>query len=782
MRGGGTGARAALLTLWVLTLALLGYFAQRQLQIGTDLRLFLPNPSTPQERLLLEEIGEGAGSRVLVLALSGGAPDALADTSRELSARMQEHPAFRFVANGELSADALPEELLAYRYLLSDTLDELRFDAAYLREQLQARTRDLASPAGSFFEQWLPSDPTLEIINVLERWQPAQEPNRLFDVWFDEQGTRALLLAETKAPAFDPDRQREAIEVLRTAHREIDPDNEHVLTISGAGQFSVLMEQRTRGEAQMFGTAASIGMIALLLIAYRRFNAVFLSGLPLVSAGLVGLFVVSALFGEVHGITLAFGFTLLGVAQDYPVHLLSHWRVERPVLTVVRELWPTLATGVASTCIAYFTFVFSGVTGLQQLAAFAIAGLAAASLTTRFLLPRIMGEGSSDYGSSAVLTRLWTAIDALPRLKWTPLLLALAAIAAIAWAPTSLWDDDLSKLTPVPLELIQRDQELRSALGAADVRYMLVLTARNSEQALQTLEELQPALEQLVRDGALSGFDHAARYLPSIETQAARQAKLPEEATLRSALQAAQAGTGFRAAVFEPFVQAVQKARTLQPLTTQRLRDTSLGANLDLLLGQTPEGARAFISLNAVQDPAALSRLADGRNDLLLLDLKGASERLVSKQRTHILWSLVIASLLLIAVVSFALRARGRVYKVLVPMAVTTMVVMATLQLNGISLSLFHLIALMLGAGLGLDYALFFEHAADDPHEQRRTLHAVIVCSLSTLMVFALLALSSIPVLRAIGLTVSLAVVSNFLLAVMVTRGKSGEAHLRSRT
>jgi predicted exporter len=781
MRLAGTGSRVALLTLWVLALAMLGYFAQRQLHIGTDLRLFLPKPTTPQERLLLEEIGEGAGSRVLVLALSGGEPDVLADVSRELSARMQEHPAFRFVANGELSADALPEDLLAYRYLLSNTLDEHAFDVPYLREQLQARTRDLASPAGSFFEQWLASDPTLEIINVLERWQPAQEPNRLFDVWFDGQGTRALLLAETKAPAFDPDRQREAIEALRAAHREIDSDNEHVLTISGAGQFSVLMEQRTRSEAQRFGTAASIGMIALLLIAYRRFNPVFLSGLPLVSAGLVGLFVVSALFGEVHGITLAFGFTLLGVAQDYPVHLLSHWRADRPVLTVVRELWPTLATGVASTCIAYFTFVFSGVTGLQQLAAFTITGLAAASLTTRFLLPRIMGEGKGDYGSSAVLTRFWKAIDVLPRLKWTPLLLALGAIAAIAFAPTSLWDDDLSRLTPVPLELIQRDQELRSALGAADVRYMLVLDAKDREQALQTLEDLQPSLERLVRDGALSGFDHAARYLPSIETQLARRAKLPDEATLRSALQAAQAGTGFRAAVFEPFVQAVQQARSLEPLTAERLRDTSLGANLDLLLGQTPEGARAFVSLNGVQDPEALSQLANSRGDLLLLDLKGASERLVSKQRTHILWSLLIASLLLIAVVSFALRARGRVYKVLVPMAVTTVVVMATLQLNGISLSLFHLIALMLGAGLGLDYALFFEHAADDPDEQRRTLHAVIVCSLSTLMVFALLALSSIPVLRAIGLTVSLAVVSNFLLAVMVTRGTSDEAHLRSR-
>ena len=43
-------------------------------------------------------------------------------------------------------------------------------------------------------------------------------------------------------------------------------------------------------------------------------------------------------------------------------------------------------------------------------------------------------------------------------------------------------------------------------------------------------------------------------------------------------------------------------------------------------------------------------------------------------------------------------------------------------------MTLFHLIALILAAGLGLDYALFFEHAAEDPHEQRRTLHAVLVC------------------------------------------------------
>jgi predicted exporter len=87
-----------------------------------------------------------------------------------------------------------------------------------------------------------------------------------------------------------------------------------------------------------------------------------------------------------------------------------------------------------------------------------------------------------------------------------------------------------------------------------------------------------------------------------------------------------------------------------------------------------------------------------------------------------------------------------------------------------VPLGLFHLIALVLAAGLGLDYALFFEHAADDPLEQRRTLHALLVCALSTLLVFALLCASTIPVLRAIGITVTLGVVGNFVLALLLTR------------
>ena len=762
---------------WVVALAVLGWFVNQQLVVGDDLRLFLPSPTTPEQRLLLEEVGEGPASRVLAIALQGAPPEQLADISRELVAKLQGNREFRLVTNGEFTLDSVSDELLPYRFLLSPTLDTQRFDAQYLHAELLARARDLASPAGSFLEPWLPRDPTLEMLNLLQRWQPMQEPRREYDVWFDRSGRRALLIAETQAPAFDPDRQREALRQLNVALQSAAGTVPVQATLSGAGKFSVVIEQHTRGQAQTLGTAATVGMILLLLVAYRRLGSIVLSILPLASAGLAGLAAVSALFGTVHGITLAFGFTLIGVAQDYPMHLLSHRRPGEDPVQIARHLWPTLATGVASTCIAYFTFLFSGVIGLAQLACFTVAALAVAGLTTRFGLPPLMDRTAQDFGDSRFLVWLWKKIEVLPRMRWIGVIVAIVALAVIVLAPQRFWENDLARLTPVPEDLLMQDTRLRAELGTPDVRYLLAVDAADSDAALKGLEALDPGLRALVARHAIGGYDHAARYVPSAATQLLRRHRLPETAALREALRAALADTPFRPDVFEPFVQDVARASRLPPLTIETMRNTSLGASMDMLISQRHERVNALVTFSGVQDVDALRAFATAAGGhVRLLDTKGESEALVAAQRTRMLWTLAVASLLLVGVIAFALRSRSRVLRVLAPMALTTLIVLAVLRGGGVSLNLFHLIALILAAGLGLDYALFFEHASADRAEQRRTLHAVLVCSLSTLMVFALLMISDVPVLRAIGVTVTLGVMFNFVLALLLTRpATSGE-------
>ena len=196
------------------------------------------------------------------------------------------------------------------------------------------------------------------------------------------------------------------------------------------------------------------------------------------------------------------------------------------------------------------------------------------------------------------------------------------------------------------------------------------------------------------------------------------------------------------------------------------------------MLLQREGHATALVSLGGLTDPQAVARVAT-QHGAQLLDLKQASESLVAAYRGRVLWALALASVLLAGTVWIALRAPRRVLRVLAPMALTTLLILAVLRGLGIELNLFHLVALILAAGLGLDYALFFDHAGDDRAEQLRTLHALIVCSLTTLLVFSMLALSSVPVLRAIGATVGLGVVFNFVLALLFTRQPAAYGSMR---
>ncbi len=784
--------RIVLALAWLALLLLAGWWIGGRLELTGDLRKFMPSPQTPEQKLLIDELGEGPGSRLLLVALSGADAPALAAQSKALRAALAGDRRFVLVANGDDALDAIPERLRPYRYLLSPTLDTRSLDAAYLADELDQRVQDLGSPAGELIEPLVGSDPTLETLKVAERLQAADAPQRLHGVWFDRAGKRALLAVLTRAAGFDPNGQRVAVGAIGDAYAKARGGGRGDLLVSGPGAFSVEIGGRTQDEAQWIGTLDTVGLVLLLVVAYRSWKIPVLGVLPLASAGLAGLAAVALLFDGVHGITVAFGFTLIGVVQDYPIHLFSHQRPGVSPQANARALWPTLATGVASTCIAYVTFLFSGVDGLKQLAVFTIAGLAVAALSTRLLLPRLIDPAPRDFADSPWLAGLWSRVERLPRPRWSLLALALAAGAAIAAAPGQFWQNDLGKLTPVPADALARDAVLRAELGAPDVRFVLTLRGRDDEAVLRASERLRPALDALVRGGALSGYDMAARYLPSAAVQRARQRRLPDAATLRASLGAALADSPFRADAFEEFADDVATARTLPPLARADLAGTPLETAVGGLLLEGGDHATALVSLSGLRDVAEVARVAR-LHGATLLDMKAASESLVSAYRDRVLAALAAAALLLAATVWIAMRlsvaahrrvlpegasttagiareTARRTLRVLLPMALTTLLILAVLRLCGVELTLFHLVALILAAGLGLDYALFFDHAGDDHADQLRTLHALIVCSLMTLLVFFLLALSSIPVLRAIGSTVALGVAGNFVLALLVSR------------
>jgi predicted exporter len=81
-------------------------------------------------------------------------------------------------------------------------------------------------------------------------------------------------------------------------------------------------------------------------------------------------------------------------------------------------------------------------------------------------------------------------------------------------------------------------------------------------------------------------------------------------------------------------------------------------------------------------------------------------------------------------------------------------------------LTVMHLVAMLLVLGLGLDYALFLSRS-ESAIERAETRKGVLACAASTTLAFGILAGSSIPILKYLGLTVATGSAASYALAYL---------------
>lgn len=765
-------SRPALFVIAVLAaLAGIGGLLSRAVTVRTDMTAFLPAGGTPAAQMLIKTLQSPVLASIILIAIEGADPAELARLSNDLASRLKASELFSSVSNGAdvMSGDDF-EMFFRARYLLSAKTQRGAFDETALRADLETDLGLLRSSAGPLVSRNLAADPTGHFLSLARDWLSHAGPASRNGVWFSADGSRALVMVRSKGSGLDTGVQSEVADTIEEAWQAAAPPANARMLKTGTGVFAHQAEQQIRRETMIFSAVASAALLAFMVVQLRSVPALLITVIPVVAGILAGTALVQSVFGFVHGVTFGFGVSMIGVAVDYPILFLGHLSSERSPFQSARLIWPTLLTGVAANVCGLSPMIFSSFPGLTQLGLFAIGGLLVAAATTRFLLPRLVTPG-------LVIRPLIPCpspgrVQGLRKLRPFIALPFIVGVALLAQSDAKLTQDDLAELSPVPVEQRNLDEALRRDMGAPDVRHIIAVRGKTVEEALQASEDFAPTLQSLIGQKAIEGYDMAAKYLPSARTQLARRAALPEPAKLEGALTRAASGLPFRPGLFAPFLQDVAAARGQEPVDAAALARTPLSAVIDGLLYRQADEAIAYIVLIGVKQPDAIaaSVTQNRQPNLLYIDIKGEMNSLVSNYLAETLRTLGWGALAILACLSFGLRRPAAVLRTLMPIALAGVTTVVVLPLIGQPLSVFHMVALMLMVGVGLDYSLFFNRSIGDESEWCRTFRAVVMCAVTTLLSFGLLAFCTTPVMRGIGSAVAIGVACAFVFSLVLAR------------
>jgi predicted exporter len=738
-------------------------------QFSADLSAFLPKNPTPAQQLLLEQIRDGLASRLILVGIEGADAATRAALSKQIARQLRSDPAFISVNNGEpVSAESDRAYLFNNRYLLSPQVTPERFGAAGLHAAISDSIDLLASPAGLLVKSLLPRDPTGEMVQLLGQMNSANRPRMMAGAWTSVDGARALMLIQTRASGADTDAQQQAMSAIRQAFNS-DAAPAARLVMTGPGVFSVTSRDAIKTQVSRLSLISIALIAALLLVVYRSVTALTLGFLPVISGALAGIAAVSLYFGAVHGITLGFGTALIGEAVDYSIYLFVQSEQDDKQ-NWIKRFWPTVRLGVLTSIFGFAALLLSGFPGLAQLGLYAIAGLIAAAMVTRFVLPHLLPEKFRIHDVSHIGEILSREVQRAAKLRWLAAFVLLAACTILTEHRDNLWNDKISSLSPVSASDVALDERLRADMGAPDVRYLVVVSGASRESVLQSAEQVSRVLQAQVERGELAAFESPSRYLPSLAAQRARQASLPSPAELDARLAQALRDLPVHATLFAPFIDDIATARSQPLLQTTDLENTSMSMAVDALLirqqqhwsALLPLTAAEGVEINATRISAALGNLPG----VLFVDMKAESDNLYSGYLHEVILLSLGGLAAIIGLLLLVFRQPVRVLRIIAPLAAAVISVTAGLAVFGQQLIILHLIGLLLVVAIGSNYALFFDRTDISP----RTLASMLFANLTTVAGFGVLAFSNVSILQAMGVTVAPGVILALIYAAIFAR------------
>jgi len=753
-------------------------YANKPINIDTDLKDLAPNIAQNTEtqsaiNTLTRQLEKNA-----IILLSNQDIDQLELAVEQFEIGLAGISNIEQVGLNENTVDVLVSTLSPYRFnflnpaqqqLLANNNDQTILDQANINLTQLSSVR--LSPIKSDPLGWF-SDYLLSRIDSLAGEQT--EDGLIYDDQ-NQQYHRPFFIA-IKQGALELKTQHQLQSDLLQLEQQLTTDYPD-LTVNRSGIFFFAADAAVAAETDIKRVSlwSSIGIILVLSLAFRSILGLALPSLSILF-GIASAFVIThSIYGSLHVLTIVFGASLIGIVVDYSLHYFYYQAHETDSSSTATRLSSTLhkalALSLCTSVIGYSALGFSELISLQKIALFSVIGLISSWLTVVVLAPYLNTEKCQT--SKRLIPKLLTALQVLVqvsvgRFVWISVsIILLIALVLTSTDRIQVGDSPRVFFTPSP-ELLKQEQFVSRLTNDYEPGRYLVFQGNSVQAIYDLIENVVTNSDNLNSSDLLT----VQTWLPSPKQQQFnyhQQARLYQDngIAVRFLRQLGTAPTlsrqlssdyqqGFKALDPSQLFSALGSAAPPLWLDRRGLdrRDATGNGNI-VSFGLIKKGTNTD----------GLYQLSQRIDGLDYIDTLALSTDALKQQRTSASNVLILSYLLIAFILLLRYRSVRSVSLLMVPiMATITTVIMLTLF--GHAITLFHVMALFLVLGLGMDYVIFCAELRD---QQQTALQAILLSAITSLMSFGLLSLSNMPVVSAFGLTILIGNSINLIACLVMT-------------
>ena len=634
-----------------------------------------------------------------------------------------------------------------------------------IQRRLAENTRLLSSPTGIMIRQSLPLDPAGISGAMTLRLQKLGEATgyEINDGYFFTKNKKNLVLfIEPANPANETGKNAvliKAIEDFAFELKQQDQFKNIECGFMGATAVSVGNARQIQRDTTLTLAVMCIALIILITSVFRKKRTPILIFLPIIFGMAFALACISFIEKDISLIAIGATSVLLGIAVNYPIHILTHRLHEKDLRKVIGNMVEPMTIGSATTIGGFVCLLFVKADILHDFGLLGAFGLIGAVVFSLISLPHLIGKQQTE----GKIAGKWLEkagmiqLEKYAYLRWSIILLTPVMLY---FAQFIQFDSDLMHLNYMSPKLKKTEQALR---GTDRLKHSVYVISFGStfDKALASAGKIKNLSDSLNKSGTQNKYTGVADFLPSQEEQKRRferwkhfftQEKIQQ---IKTTLDQSGKVLGFKEKAFNEFYANLELSNRQIDSADFHLLKTVFAKET---VSVTPEMTTI---VSVLQVPTAsitdVEKLVSGQQASRMLDNKFMSKQLSSIINDDFNFIAIFSALLVFVAL---LLTYGRIELALtafIPMVVSWIWILGLMGLFHIQFNIVNIILSTFIFGLGDDYCIFtmdgLLHEYRSKKKQMPVIRmSILLSGLTTLIGFGVMLIAKHPALQSIAL------------------------------